>query len=204
MEIIRCKEQTEWVEAINVWILNRIQSCKAKSIFIPAGETPRPLYASWETNKPPFDKHMQLLQVDEILTGNQKFKFKKFFSENLPTYISQVQLISEADKIADLAILGLGVNGHVAFHEPGLNVGFFSGCLTLDQITLKNLNLEFDTKVISYGLASFIRAKSIALIVRGEAKKSILRKVLEPGSKLPAAYLLRHPDLQIFTDFGLD
>ena len=100
-----------------------------------------------------------------------------------------------------MAILGLGQNGHVAFHEPSLNTNFFSGCLKLDLETTKRLGLEPETRVVSYGLNAFLKSKAILLIVRGETKKTIFTQVMQANCKLPAAFLLKHYDVTVVVDF---
>lgn len=203
MKLIVRKDESGWVEAVNNWLDDRVKKFKSKRLFLPAGETPRPLYSSWEHRPPEFLKSLSLVQLDEILTGSHKNSFRQFFLENLWLFKSQIEFIDEAEKGADLALLGLGANGHVAFHEPGIGPNFYSGCLQLNYETTERLKLEPKTRGVSYGLAAFLKTKAILIIVRGQNKHEILKTVLQPGCPLPAGQLFKHPDVTIITDFDM-
>ncbi|MCB0350008.1 MAG: 6-phosphogluconolactonase [Bdellovibrionales bacterium] len=204
MDIIECKDEFTWIDKINTWVKQELDRSRAKSLFLPAGSTPRPLYQNWEVSGAPFSGDVRLMQLDEILNGEKKNAFRHFFQETLPSYQKQFQYIDEADKCADLAILGLGVNGHVGYHEPGLSPQFYSGCLTLNPETIEHSQLDPGVRVVTYGLQAFLKAKSILLIVRGVSKRDILREVLGADCVLPAAYLKKHNHLSIVTDFKLE
>jgi len=214
-----CKDENAWVEAANHWLKSRLAKFKSQKrvvrLFLPAGETPRPLYRSWEAGHGPFlkrssdaspnttDVHVQLVQVDDIISGTGQGVFRRFFEEALPSFKNQFQCIGLAEAAADLAILGLGTNGHVAFHEPNLPPHFYSGCVTLDNETTSRLKLAAGARAVTYGLSAFMRCQEILLIVRGENKKNILAEILKADCKKPAAFLKNHPRLTILTDFAL-
>ena len=201
MNRVVCKDQQDWVNRINFWLSERRPQSKNWKLFIPAGETPRPLYRSWQESPPEFLKDCELLQIDDVISGSKKNIFKIFFENELPKFKSQLHFIDSASQCADVAMLGLGVNGHVAFHEPFLPENFFSGCLRLESETAARLGVESGSQVVTYGVGAFLKAKSVALIVRGVAKRPILQKVLADNCQLPAAFLKKHPDLTVFTDF---
>ena len=203
MEILPCKDENEWVDTINEWIVSNIKNQGVRRIFLPAGDTPRPLYENWESQGAPFGPSIQLMQLDEVLAEQGRRPFRDFFKQTLPSFQKQFLYIDEADSCADLALLGLGLNGHMAFHEPGLGDDFFSGCLNLNVETCRRLKIPDGSRAVSYGLAAFLKTKSIALIVRGEAKREILKEVLREGCDLPAAKLKGHGRLSIVTDFSV-
>jgi 6-phosphogluconolactonase/glucosamine-6-phosphate isomerase/deaminase len=203
MEILVCKDENAWVGAANDWLRSRLKKMPVERIFLPAGETPRPLYRSWEKSGAPFSDNVRLLQVDEVLTSRGPGIFQKFFKECLPSYQKQFDYIQNADQWAQLTLLGLGTNGHVAFHEPGLPPPFFSGCLELNAETTERLKLAPRSRVVTYGLNAFLRSQGILLLVRGEGKRAILNEILKPECQLPAAKLKTHHDLCILTDFEI-
>jgi 6-phosphogluconolactonase/glucosamine-6-phosphate isomerase/deaminase len=161
------------------------------------------LYRSWEKSGAPFSDQVRLLQVDEVLTPQGPGIFQKFFQESLPSYQNQFDYIQAADQWAQLTLLGLGTNGHVAFHEPGLPAPFFSGCLELNAETTQRLKLPSQARVVTYGLNAFMRSQGILLLVRGEGKRTILKEILKSDCQLPAAKLKAHHDLCILTDFEI-
>lgn len=203
MKLIVRKDEKSWVEAINGWLEDRVKKFKLQRLFVPAGETPRPLYSAWTQHPPEFLKSLSFVQLDEILTGSHKGSFRQFFLENLSFCQTQFEFIDAAEKGADLALLGLGSNGHVAFHEPGFEENFYSGCVHLNVETIARLKLEPGTRAVTYGLGAFLKTKSILIIVRGNSKCEILKKILEPSCRLPGALLLKHQDVTIIADFEI-
>lgn len=200
MNKIICEESFTLGRAASNWCQEKIKSYGARSLFIPAGQTPVSLYKLWEQERPEYLKNMSLLQIDEVLTGQQKGVFRDFFKSHLPSYQKQIQTIDQAETVADLAVLGLGVNGHVAFHEPGIDSRFFSGCIQLTPKTCEYLSLEKGTWGLSYGVSAFLRCKAILITVSGPKKRDILRQLLSENRELPATHLLRHPDLTLLLD----
>src|SRR6185312_7337213 len=110
----------------------------------------RPLYRRWRHDHPQYLRQAQFVQLDEVLDGS--LPFQNFFCEELPDFRSQFEFISTAERGGDIALLGLGPNGHVAFHEPGLPRDFYSGCLRLSGESCERLHLPASTRAISYGV----------------------------------------------------
>lgn len=195
------QDQKEWALCASSWLEEKQKTYKANSLYIPAGETPKLLYQDWESRKPDFLRSLRMIQIDDVQDGPKKNLFKGFFYEELPSYADQIEYFDQGQTQADLGILGLGLNGHVAFHEPGLPANFYSGCVRLQQETRKNLSLAENTWGKTYGAGAFYLCKALLIIVRGLGKKSILDKVLRADSDIPAATLMSHSDLTIITDF---
>jgi 6-phosphogluconolactonase/glucosamine-6-phosphate isomerase/deaminase len=207
MKKIVVQGQNEWVQAAAKWLEEKQLQFKAKSLYVPAGETPKPIYRDWEARKPEYLNNMKMIQIDDVLDGEKKNLFKQFFYDELPSYASRIEYFETGETQADLGILGLGMNGHVAFHEPGLAPEFYSGCVRLQSETIKNLELAAGTWGKTYGAGAFFGCKALLLAVKGEKKREILLRTLEGGSRLsreiPACALLSHPDLTVLTDFEI-
>ncbi len=108
----------------------------------------------------------------------------------------------------DLQLLGVGVNGHIAFNEPGSLVNSKTRIITLSKSTIEvNTKLikpgeTLPTRAYTMGIASILAAKKIYCLAFGEAKQIALKQ-LRLGSitnEFPITYLLKHPDTTIFTD----
>lgn len=207
MKKIVVQGQNEWVQAASDWLNEKQAQYKAQSLYVPAGETPKPLYRDWELHKPGYLNKMKMIQIDDVLDGEKKNLFKQFFFDELPTYAPKIEYFESGESQADLGILGLGMNGHVAFHEPGLAPNFYSGCVRLQNETLRNLDLANGTWGKTYGVNAFYKCKALLIAVKGVKKKEILLRTLEGGQRLakevPACALLSHPDLTILTDFEI-
>lgn len=203
MKKIVSQEQSVWVQQASDWLQQKKVEHRANSVYLPAGETPKKIYSFWQEHKPTFLDSLKLIQIDDVMTGQQKHVFRSFFKDHLPYKAEQIEYFETGSSQADLGILGLGMNGHVAFHEPDLNPKLYSGCVKLQDITIKNLNLEANTWGKSYGAGAFNQCKALLLIVNGEKKKEILHQTLnKPNNvQIPASLLLNHQDLTILTNF---
>jgi glucosamine-6-phosphate deaminase len=203
MKLVVCDNNEEMTHLVADWCSKSIKAHNARTVFLPAGNTPIKLYERWEKLKPVEFKGLRLLQIDDVLSGPKAGMFKQFFEDHLPSFREQFDWIEstpETDRGADLSLLGLGLNGHVAFHEPGMPMDFFCGCLKLSEITERNLELAPATWGISYGIGAFIKSKSIAMMVNGAGKRDVLQRLLNGDRSLPAAGLMAHPDFTIFAD----
>ncbi len=183
----------EWIDFIDQELVDFYnREPKDLKIYLPAGNTPKPLYQSWRENPPVYLKNAELLQIDEVLDGSELFA--NFFKEELSL---KVEPLDGADVQADIAILGLGTNGHVGFHEPGIADTFYSGCVALSEESIRNLNLKPGTWGETYGLGAFCRCKLILLIVRGPSKRSLMQDLLQDKTQLPAQFLMKQPQLVV-------
>lgn len=172
----------------------------ARTLFVPAGQTPVGLYRLWEETRPDFLKSVKLVQIDDVATGRKTGLFKRFFETHLPSYLSNFEFIELATRSADVGVLGLGLNGHVAFHEPHLPRSFFSGCVRLDAITCRNLDLEPGTWGVSFGAGAFMQCRSLLIVVKGASKREVLARLIAKDESLTATSLMAHPDVTILAD----
>ena len=175
-------------------------SHQINSIYLPAGKTPEPLYEELERRPLASLQKAQFYQIDDILDGPQAGLFKRYFQSQLPSYLDRMHWIEQGRCQAQAAILGLGLNGHCAFHEPHLPADFAYGELSLSPETSKTLKLSAGTKALSYGMASFMACKRVLLMVTGSHKAAILDRFLAADPSLPASQLRQHVDLSILCD----
>lgn len=108
----------------------------------------------------------------------------------------------------DIQVLGIGVNGHIGFNEPG---DVFVGETHLVDLTPETLdaNARFFTsfeevpkEAITMGMKSIINAKKIVLLASGENKAEAIRMTLEGPitPKVPASILQLHNNLIVIVD----
>ncbi len=209
METILCKDSSHAARTLHDWLEKAVASTNAKSVFLPAGNTPIPLYRYWEKVRPKFLEGLKFIQVDDILAGERRGYFKNFFMEHLPSYKDQFVWIDaevgasdfEANRqVADLAILGLGINGHVAFHEPFVPAEFTFGCVALAKGTCDSLGIPEGTWGVTYGLGHFLEAKKIAIIATGRSKALMVTKILARDRSIPAGWMMDHDDFTLVAD----
>lgn len=98
----------------------------------------------------------------------------------------------------DLALLGLGLNGHVAFNEPGSPWDSRTRLVELAPTTAPGL----PRRALTMGIGTILEARELLLVATGEAKSAIVQRMLTaPASAaLPATALFRHDDLTIVLD----
>lgn len=107
----------------------------------------------------------------------------------------------------DVAIVGLGLNGHVGMNEPGtsplLRSHLTQIALQTQKVGQKYFSNERDLSYgLTLGIANLMEAKRIMLIVSGSHKAPIVQKVIEGeiSEKVPASLLKNHPGLTIYLD----
>ena len=108
----------------------------------------------------------------------------------------------------DLLIVGVGMNGHIAFNEPGSPFDSRTRVVTLAPETLKKVSQEFGTSkgipqiAITVGIGNVLEARRILMLASGAAKAEIVRRALRgPVSEaVPASALQLHPDVITILD----
>ena len=107
----------------------------------------------------------------------------------------------------DVAIVGIGMNGHVGMNEPGTlkNIrSHVSDIHSETQISGQKYFLEKQElrQGITLGLANILEARNIFLLASGLHKANIIKQVLEGeiSDQLPSSILREHPALYIYLD----
>ncbi len=107
----------------------------------------------------------------------------------------------------DVAIVGVGMNGHVGMNEPGVDPNLYTHVTQLDAVTQKVGQKYFSkpTNLVSgltLGFAALMEAKNVMLIASGAHKAPVIKKFLEsePTRQFPVSLLKLHPSLHVFVD----
>ena len=107
-----------------------------------------------------------------------------------------------------LAVLGIGVNGHIALNEPGTPFDSCAHVSVLAESTIRRLptggssGAERPTLGLTLGIESLLAARRVLLLASGEAKAEILQTALNGvvTESVPASALQRHPDFHVIAD----
>ena len=126
-----------------------------------------------------------------------------FFLEQFPNPVDYENKIIEKGGI-DIALLGIGQNGHIAFNEPGSEPDSRTRVVNLHPQTLManfKGNTPF-TQAMTIGIATILSAKKIYIVALGKNKANAVKNAIkEPESRTcPASFLRRHPDVTWFID----
>lgn len=202
-------------------------------VMAPTGETPMGAYAELVRRRAEgrFDSSaMRIVQLDEYLGigPDDPRSLYGWMHRSLvaPLGIGADRVIrfdsegSDVDRVArdyesaivagggiDLAILGIGVNGHLGFNEPPSDASAPTRAVELSPDTLAS-NAAYwgdrpvPTRAITAGMSVILSARRILLLVSGSSKAEILDRLLraEPDPWLPASHLTAHPDAVVLAD----
>jgi galactosamine-6-phosphate isomerase len=106
----------------------------------------------------------------------------------------------------DLCILGLGMNGHLAFNEPAR---FLQANCHLAELSVSSLQhtMAADMEIkptygLTLGMADILHSKKIIVLINGAKKRMIVKKFLSKQIKsgLPASFLWLHPNVSCFIE----
>ena len=109
----------------------------------------------------------------------------------------------------DLAVLGLGPNGHIGYNEPGSSADSRTRVITLTPESLSQASDYWDGsvpipgKAMTMGVGTLLEANRIVLLVIGDAKAEMLRRTLEEpmSADVPASWLrLAGSRLEVIAD----
>lgn len=234
MQLVKVDNYEEMSKKACSIIMEHIQENRNPVIGLATGSTPEKLYSclidEYKQGKVSFENVTTFnldeyvgLKKDDANSYHHYMKEKLFdhvglgvdqvylpdghsedLEQNCLTYEKQIK---EAGGI-DIQVLGLGLNGHIGFNEPGTPFSSRTHVVELSQST-RRANARFfsgieevPTQAISMGIASIMASKKILLLVSGKQKAEALHRLLtsELTEDFPASILQTHPDVTIIAD----
>ncbi len=117
------------------------------------------------------------------------------------------QKIMDAGGI-DLQILGIGVNGHIGFNEPGAALSAKTHLASLSAETIAANSRFFEDRdavprrAISMGLGTIMKAREILLLASGSEKARAIGETVRGKltTEVPASLLQAHPRVTVMVD----
>ena len=196
----------------------------ASNLALPTGRTPTGCYrvlSDWYAEGKLDWSQATAFALDEYYDVDERFSFRHYLEDHLyqqtnlrpaarfnPILAADYDGVIAAAGGLDLALLGIGNNGHIAFNEPGTPLDSWTHSVILTDSTRKAnaeffVNGEAPTRAVTVGLQTILAAKKVILIASGEQKRQILRRALsEPvTADVPASFLQLHKQLVLMTDF---
>ena len=173
-------------------------------------------------------KDVKTFNLDEYvgLDGSHDQSYRYFMNKNLfehididinnthvPDGINTEKAASYDDEIKaaggiDLQILGIGVDGHIGFDEPGTPLDSITHVVELEQNT-REVNSRFfnsidevPTHAVTMGIKTIMNAREIILMAIGSSKADIVKAFIEGPvtTQVPASILQLHPNCTIYLD----
>lgn len=111
------------------------------------------------------------------------------------------------NRAIDFSLVGLGLNGHIGFNEPGTPFDSYSHVVELDEVT-KTVGQKYFKgekvldKGITLGLGHMMESKCLMLIASGLKKAQIIKRVVEGdiSEEVPGTLMRIHKNSFIFLD----
>lgn len=220
--VIVVEDAQEMGERAAQYVADVVARNPQAAISVPTGSTPLPMFADLakRVNAGALDlSRIQLFCLDEYLgvrTDHPK-SLTGFLREHFlgPAHIPEENVhtlpVNDPDPAAaarryeaeieaagglDLAVLGLGGNGHIAYNEPGAEKDSRTRVIELTPESIDQAEGYFGdwdvpTKAMTVGVGTLLEARQIVMIVSGAAKADILAKTLQGPltADVPASWL---------------
>lgn len=231
MQVIYCKDYFELSRQASDIIIEVVKQKPDAVLCLAAGDTPKLTYAEVVKKAAAVDfSRVTFIGLDEwvgVPPGNEG-SCHYFLHHNLfdPLTIQAAQIhmfdalsadpgaaCKKMDRIIaekggiDLMLVGVGMNGHIGFNEPGVSFDLYSHVINLDETTQSVGQKYFSEKTtlpqgITLGLKHFMEAKKAIVIASGEKKAAIIQKTVEGPvtNEVPASIVQRHRNGRVIID----
>jgi glucosamine-6-phosphate deaminase len=128
--------------------------------------------------------------------------------DDLPAYCAAYEAAIAAAGGLDLQILGLGVNGHVGFNEPGCSLAGRTHPAALSAATRITNRPHFPPPgevprtAVTMGVGTILAARRVMLLATGGAKAEMVARMVEGPvtARVPASALQLHPEAVVLLD----
>lgn len=105
----------------------------------------------------------------------------------------------------DMQLLGIGVNGHIGFNEPGTPFALGTNIVELTESTREANKIYFDkfedvpTHAITMGIDTIMKSKKIVLLISGASKQEAFDRLRsgEITEDFPASALHNHENVTV-------
>jgi galactosamine-6-phosphate isomerase len=112
----------------------------------------------------------------------------------------------QANGPVDVAVLGLGINGHIGFNEPAEALRPHAHVAALSPESMRHEMLTQSDRRPTFGLtlgmADLLQSREVLMLVSGAAKREPLRRLLSGAisTAFPASLLAIHPRVTLMCD----
>jgi galactosamine-6-phosphate isomerase len=213
------------------WVCERLRERPDSLICLAAGSTPTRTYellALEGAKEPPLFEQCRIIKLDEwggLPAGDPAScdsqlrstlvtplgltdRYVAFESNPLDPNAECARIAAWLDQNGpiDIAVLGLGINGHLGFAEPAEYLQPFAHVAELSQASLAHAMLTKSdvrpTYGLTLGMADLIQSRRVLLLVSGATKREPLQRLLSGrlSTDFPASMLQVHPNVLLLCD----
>lgn len=233
MKLVPCTTAQEVARLAAEQVAALLEQDAAPVLIVPAGRTPLALFAELVRRHRARELDLaraHIFQLDELVgVGPRDSRsFQHLLREHLlgPAGLADGRLalldgctrdpareiVSHAQRLADLgggdlALLGLGRNGHVAFNEPGSTHAAGARVTDLAPLTRGLMHDAFDPEAVpstglTLGIAELHACARVTLLVTGASKAEPLAALVAGPSEpaLPASLFKGHAGFSVLAD----
>ncbi|WP_456274600.1 glucosamine-6-phosphate deaminase [Bacillus sp. AK031] len=234
MEIIKVKNYSDMCTKAAQLVIERVNDFSAPVLGLATGGTPKGLYEKLIENHQKGHtsyRHVTTFNLDEYagLPQNDQNSYFHYMNERLFKHIDidkgsthlpdgmaddiKKECIRYEAEIAkhggiDLQILGIGMNGHIGFNEPGTSFSANTHVVNLTESTREANARYFSSiekvprKALTMGINTILKSKEILLLISGESKQEAVKRLLEGDitEEFPASILKKHPNVKVLVD----
>lgn len=195
-------------------------------LALPTGRTPLPLYGELARRDPGALAQARGFNLDELcLPAGDPRSFAAYMRRHAwgragldgtrfgiprgdaPDLLAECRRYDEALAQAgplDLALLGLGADGHVAYNLPG-QVAEETHVVTLPEHVAEELGLPLAARplrAVTMGLGPLRRARALLMLACGGGKAEAVRALVAgpAAPEWPCTLLREHPDFELLLD----
>jgi glucosamine-6-phosphate deaminase len=221
-----CLVDAGWVERVADSLLERLSARPSLRMCLATGSTPLPVYER-VTAAPDAFSTASILLLDEFggLPADEPERCDAVLRRVLVDHVElgdyrKIDLDAgdlDAECAAidewidrgglDLAVLGLGVNGHLGMNEPGSPPDGRTARVDLAASTIEGAQRYFSgrhrpTWGVTVGLGDLLRAGEVWVLATGPTKADIVARSLQgrAGPDVPASLLQDHPNCTWWLD----
>lgn len=128
--------------------------------------------------------------------------------EDMDEECQRYESLIDANPI-DIQILGIGMDGHIAYNEPGSPLDGACHVVDLHQESIESsLDYGFDyiedvpTQGVTQGIGTIMKAKQLIMMAKGEKKADLVKRMIygEVTSDFPSSIIQRHPNVIVCLD----
>lgn len=179
-------------------------------------------------------KNVRTINLDEYvgLNGDHPQSYRKYMDDRFFNHVNiskentyvpvttgdinkellRIKEIIDGNKGVDIQLLGVGINGHIAFNEPCERLNSSASVVDLDEGTIKANSRYFSSiddvpkQALSLGIGDILKAKKIILLAFGCEKANAIRELLKNDfitTKVPCTFLKAHNDVTVIIDEAL-
>jgi glucosamine-6-phosphate deaminase len=161
-------------------------------------------YTIKKSNKQSFNYYLHKNLLDKINIKKENIFLLNGEAENPEKECNDYENKIKKRKI-DLMILGVGVNGHIGFNEPGSKINSTTRLVTLDKETIKRNSGIFrkaPSKALTIGVKTILSSKKIILLACGKEKANAIEHLIkkEATSEYPVSFLRKHKNVFVIID----